>query len=95
MRRLLLLGEAQHEFRLQPVRRDFGREQHLERELRALEMRGEDAVEPVVVALVLHQHRARDPVEVVRRRPDKPRLECLEERQEFSEADRHAGGAQH
>ncbi len=93
--RLLLVGELQSQAPAQPVGGDLGGEQRLDGLFGALEVRGERAVETVVVALVLDQHGAREPVELVHRQADQPRLERLEQRQELGNGHRHAGGAQH
>ena len=62
--RLFLLGQGEREAFFQPVGRHLGGEQRLERGLGAPEVRGEDAVEAVEVALVLDQHGAGEEVEL-------------------------------
>ena len=108
--RLFLIGEGEREVLFQPVRRQFGGEQGLERGLGAAEVRGEHAVEAVVVALVLDQDGAGEVVETFGRgeatRGDCPLVrktgqgdsslgKRVQQRQEFRHAHRHAGRAKH
>ena len=58
----------------------------LEQLLRAFEGVREHAIEAVVVALVLHEARAREVVEVLRGDPHDARLQPFEQRQEFRDA---------
>ncbi len=118
MRAFSSVGQLQAEGLPQPVGRHFGREQRLEGGFRAAEVRREDAVEAVEVALVLDEDGAGEEVELfdrfaggdsplrVRAREgdsprrsfderDQPIRERLEQRQEFRDAHRHAGRAEH
>jgi nanoRNase/pAp phosphatase (c-di-AMP/oligoRNAs hydrolase) len=55
---------------------------------------GKDAIEAIVVALVLNETGARQVVEILRRQLRDARLQGLEEHQELGGGHRHAGAAQ-
>ena len=90
---LLLLGEIFLGELLQPLGRDFGRER-LAHQFEALEDVAEHAVELVEIALVLHQRRARQIVEVLDPAAGEIGVHRLHQRQIFAQRHRHAGGFQ-
>ena len=81
--RLLFIGKVFFRELLQPVGRDFGREIR-EAELETLEDLPENAVELVEIALVLHQRRAGEKVEILDRRAGAIALERGHQRQIFA-----------
>jgi hypothetical protein len=90
---LLLLGQELLGELLQPFRRDV-RHQALIHLLQALEHVGEHAVELVEVALVLHQGRTGEVVEVVGGDADHALVHRLHQGEVFAQAHRHFGVAQ-
>ena len=90
---LLLLGEVFLGELLQPLGRNVGRERLLH-QFEALEHMAEHAVELVEVALVLHQRRARQIVEILDAAAGEVGLHRLHQRQVFAQRHRHAGGFQ-
>ena len=89
----VFLGQVQLGHLLEPVQR------HLAVDLahcvlHALEVRGEGAVEAVVVGFVLHQRRARQEVEVLHREHRDVLRQRFEQRQVLGQADLEAGLAQ-
>src|SRR5579863_5427732 len=90
---LLGVGEFAHRELGQPILRQLPLQQR-EHIPRALEMRGEYLVVPVVVALILHQTGARQGVEALGARVAQSRLEGFEQGQKFGDGYRYAGAAQ-
>src|SRR5690606_2706128 len=88
LRREIALGHA-----AQPLLWD-ARHHALEQLFGAFEMGGEGPVETVEPALVLHERRTRQIVEVFGAGVRELRLKRLEQRQELGDRDRHAGLAQ-
>jgi hypothetical protein len=90
---LLGIGEFAHRQLREPIIRQLPLQQR-EHIPRALEVRGEYPVVPVVVALVLHQTGARQGVEALGARVAQSRLEGFEQGQKFGDGYRYAGAAQ-
>src|SRR6185369_7444101 len=91
--RLLFLGQRLLGYLLQPFFWN-AREHRLEQFLRALEVRGERAVEAIEMPLVLDHAGARQEIEILGARLRELRFQRFEQRQELGDRDRHAGLAQ-
>ena len=87
---LLFLGEIFVGHLLQPFGRDIGGEA-VTQHLGAFEHRAEDAVELVDVALVLHQHGARQIIEILDAARGEIGLHRLHQSEVFAQRHRHAG----
>ncbi len=90
---LLLVGEVFLGELLQPLGRDFDLER-LRDQIEPLEHVAEHAVELVEIALVLHQCRAREVVEVLHPPAGEVGVHRLHQRQIFAQRHRDAGGFQ-
>ncbi len=91
--RLLFVGQEFFGQRLQPFVGDL-RVDGLDGVLEPLEHVPEHPVELVEVALVLHQRRAREVVEILDVRRDRVLLQRLDQHEIFLEGDRHVRRAQ-
>jgi hypothetical protein len=78
----------------QPLLRDLGLLQCISQRLQTLEHVTEDPVEPVEVALVLHQAGAGKVVELLNPLLREVLVEGVEEGQVFAQSDGHLGGAE-
>jgi hypothetical protein len=85
---LFLLGQIFFGEFLEPRRRDLGG-QRFTHQLEPLEHVAEHAVELVEVALVLHQRRAREIVEILDPTAGEISLHCFHQRQIFAQGDRN------
>ena len=88
---LLVLGEIFFRELLEPLDGDFGSQRVLD-EIEALEDVAEHAIELVEIALVLHQRRARQIIEILDTADGDILLHRLHQRQVFAQRHRHAGG---
>jgi len=77
---------------LQPLGRDLGLQPRLAHEFEALEGVAENAVELVEVALVLHQRRAGQVIEILHPARGEVGIHRLHQRQIFAQRHGHAGG---